>query len=44
MKKLRSVLMMEILAVVTVLGCNLVTARADWESTLAAAKKKARSR
>ena len=39
MKKLRSVLMMEILAVVTVLGCNLVTARADWESTLAAAKK-----
>ena len=39
MKKLRSVLMMEILAVVAVLGCNLVTARADWESTLAAAKK-----
>jgi hypothetical protein len=38
-KKLRVVLMMEMLAVVTVLGFNLVTARADWESTLAAAKK-----
>src|SRR3989449_3177656 len=30
---------METLAVMTLLGFNLVTARADWESTLAAAKK-----
>ena len=39
MKKLRIVLLMEILAVMTLLGFNLVTARADWEGTLAAAKK-----
>ena len=39
MKKLRVVLMMEMLAVVTLLGFNLATAKADWESTLAAAKK-----
>ncbi|HEY2989261.1 MAG TPA: extracellular solute-binding protein [Candidatus Binatia bacterium] len=39
MKKLRVVLMLEILAVVTVLDFNWATARADWESTLAAAKK-----
>ena len=29
----------EILFAVALLGFNLVTARADWESTLAAAKK-----
>ena len=30
----------EILFAIALLGFNLVTARADWESTLAAAKKR----
>jgi ABC-type Fe3+ transport system substrate-binding protein len=39
MTKLRVVLMIEMLAVMTLLGFNLATARADWDSTLEAAKK-----
>jgi len=37
--KVHKVLMMGVLAGIALLGFNLVTARADWESTLAAAKK-----
>jgi iron(III) transport system substrate-binding protein len=42
MKRIRAVLIMEILAVITILTFNSVSASADWESILAAAKKEGR--